>query len=145
MKKSIQSQNFFVSLVTLILLAFEANALSVNVGAEQIVSVLASKDAGAIISLFVLNFINPIMKLLSKTQEWDWGFLKSPNFWTQSLTVLLAAVAIFGLQLPEDAAPELVSAYYSQQFSIISVAVVINIINPIYHFLKSKQNDTEQA
>jgi len=145
MKKSIQSQNFFVSLVTLILLAFEANALSVNVGAEQIVSVLASKDAGAIISLFVLNFINPIMKLLSKTQEWDWGFLKSPNFWTQSLTVVLAAVAIFGLQLPEDAAPELVSAYYSQQFSIISVAVVINIINPIYHFLKSKQNDTEQA
>jgi hypothetical protein len=145
MKKSIQSQNFFVSLVTLILLAFEANALSVNVGAEQIVSVLASKDAGAIISLFVLNFINPIMKLLSKTQEWDWGFLKSPNFWTQALTVVLAAVAIFGLQLPEDAAPELVSAYYSQQFSIISVAVVINIINPIYHFLKSKQNDTEQA
>jgi hypothetical protein len=145
MKKSIQSQNFFVSLVTLILLAFEANALSVNVGAEQIVSVLASKDAGAIISLFVLNFINPIMKLLNKTQEWDWGFLKSPNFWTQSLTVVLAAVAIFGLQLPEDAAPELVSAYYSQQFSIISVAVVINIINPIYHFLKSKQNDTEQA
>ena len=145
MKKSIQSQNFFVSLVTLILLAFEANALSVNVGAEQIVSVLGSKDAGAIISLFVLNFINPIMKLLNKTQEWDWGFLKSPNFWTQALTVVLAAVAIFGLQLPEDAAPELVSAYYSQQFSLISVAVVINIINPIYHFLKSKQNDTEQA
>jgi len=145
MKKSIQSQNFFVSLVTLILLAFEANALSVNVGAEQIVSVLASKDAGAIISLFVLNFINPIMKLLNKTQEWDWGFIKSPNFWTQALTVVLAAVAIFGLQFPGDAAPELVSAYYSQQFSIISVAVVINIINPIYHFLKSKQNDTEQA
>lgn len=145
MKKSIQSQNFFVSLVTLILLAFEANALSVNVGAEQIVSVLASKDAGAIISLFVLNFINPIMKLLNKTQEWDWGFLKSANFWTQALTVVLAAVAIFGLQLPEDAAPELVSAYYTQQFSIISVAVVINIINPIYHFLKSKQDATEQA
>lgn len=143
MKKRIESQNFFVSLVTLLLLAFEANQLTVNVTAEQVVSVFASQDAGAIISLIFLNFLNPVMKILSKTQEWSWGFIKSANFWTQVVTVILAGVAIFGLQFPEGAAPELVEAYYSKQFSIISVAIVVNLINPIYHFIKGKKDVTE--
>jgi nitrous oxidase accessory protein NosD len=143
MKKRIESQNFFVSLVTLLLLAFEANQLTVNVSAEQVVSVFASQDAGAIISLIFLNFLNPVMKILSKAQEWSWEFLKSANFWTQVVTVALAGVAIFGLQFPEGAAPELVEAYYSKQFSIISVAIVVNLINPIYHFLKKKPDATE--
>jgi nitrous oxidase accessory protein NosD len=143
MKKRIESQNFFVSLVTLLLLAFEANQLTVNVSAEQVVSVFASQDAGAIISLIFLNFLNPVMKILSKAQEWSWEFLKSANFWTQVVTVALAGVAIFGLQFPEGAAPELVEAYYSKQFSIISVAIVVNLINPIYHFIKNKQDATQ--
>jgi len=143
MKKRIESQNFFVSLVTLLLLAFEANQLTVNVSAEQVVSVFASQDAGAIISLIFLNFLNPVMKILSKAQEWSWEFLKSANFWTQVVTVALAGVAIFGLQFPEGAAPELVEAYYSKQFSIISVAIVVNLINPIYHFFKNKQDATQ--
>jgi hypothetical protein len=143
MKKSIESRNFFVSLITLMLLAFEANSLSINLGADQVVSVLESRDAGAIISLLFINFLNPIMKLVSKAQEWSWDFLKSANFWTQLVTVGLAGTAILGLEYPADAAPELVQAYYTNQFSIISVAVVINLINPIYHFIKTKKDAAE--
>jgi hypothetical protein len=145
MKNSLKSQNFFVSLVTLLLLAFEANNLTVNINPEQVVDTLLSRDAGAIISLVVLNFANPILKLISNASSWSWGFTRSPNFWTQVVTVALAATALIGLEFPADAAPELVSAYYTNQFSIISVAVVINLINPIYHFLKGKKDVSIEA
>jgi hypothetical protein len=143
MKDSLKSQNFFVSLVTLVLLAFEANNLTLNVSADQIVDTFLTRDAGAILSLVVLNFANPILKLISRTAEWDWGFTRSANFWTQVATVVLAGIAIFGLEFPEGAGPELVQAYYTNQFSIISVAIVINLVNPIYHFLKKKENAAE--
>ena len=143
MKDSLKSQNFFVSLVPLVLLAFEANSLTLNVSADQVVDTLLSRDAGAILSLVVLNFANPILKLISRTSEWDCGFTRSANFWTQVATVVLAGIAIFGLEFPADAAPELVSAYYTNQFSVISVAIVINLVNPIYHFLKKKNNAAE--
>jgi hypothetical protein len=91
----------------------------------------------------VLNFANPILKLISKASEWSWDFTKSANFWTQVATVVLAGIAIFGLEFPEGAGPELVQAYYTNQFSIISVAIVINLVNPIYHFLKKKPDAAE--
>lgn len=140
MKNSLKSQNFFVSLVTLLLLAFEANNLSVNISAQTVVDTLLTRDAGAILSLLVLNFANPILKLISNASAWSWKFTRSPNFWTQIITVALAATALLGLEFPADAAPELVSAYYTNQFSIISVALVINLINPIYHFIKNKRD-----
>jgi hypothetical protein len=143
MKDSLKSQNFFVSLVTLVLLAFEANNLTLNVSAEQVVDTFLTRDAGAILSLVVLNFANPILKLISKASEWSWDFTKSANFWTQVATVVLAGIAIFGLEFPADAAPELVQSYYTNQFSIISVAIVINLVNPIYHFLKKKPDAAE--
>ena len=136
-KKSVlKSKNFLVSIITLVLLAFEANSLPINVKPEQIADVVLSQDFGAIIALVVMNFLNPIMKLATKATKWDWGFLKSPNFWTQGLTVVLVIIAAFGIDFPNNAAPALVTAYYSKQFSIIAMAILINVVNPIYHFIK---------
>jgi uncharacterized membrane protein len=139
-KKSVlQSKNFLVSVITLVLLAFEANSLQVNLKPEQVADVLLNRDVGAIVALIVMNFLNPIMKLATKAAKWDWGFLKSPNFWTQVLTVVLVLVAAYGIEFPENAAPALVTAYYSKQFSIIAMALVVNLINPLYHFFAKKK------
>ena len=139
-KKSVlQSKNFLVSIITLVLLAFEANSLQVNVKPEQVADVLLNRDLGAIIALVVMNFLNPIMKLATKAAKWDWGFVKSPNFWTQGLTVVLVLIASFGIDFPKNAAPALVTAYYSKQFTVIAMALLINVVNPIYHFVKDRQ------
>lgn len=143
-KSPLQSKNFLVSIITLVLLAFEANSLQVNVKPEQIADVLLNRDLGGIIALIVMNFLNPIMKLATKAAKWDWGFLKSPNFWTQGLTVILVLIATFGIDFPNNAAPALVTAYYSKQFTVIAMALLINIVNPVYHFIKDKQAKTTQ-
>lgn len=140
-KSPLQSKNFLVSVITLVLLAFEANSLQVNVKPEQVADVLLNRDLGAIIALIVMNFLNPIMKLATKAAKWDWGFVKSPNFWTQGLTVVLVLIATFGIQFPDNAAPELITAYYSKQFSVIAMALLINVINPVYHFIKNRQGN----
>jgi len=138
-KSPLQSKNFLVSIITLVLLAFEANSLPINVKPEQIADVLLNRDLGAIIALIMMNFLNPIMKLATKAAKWDWGFVKSPNFWTQGLTVILVLISTFGIDFPNNAAPALITAYYSKQFTVIAMALLINVVNPIYHFVKGRQ------
>jgi len=138
-KSPLQSRNFLVSIVSLVLLSFQANHINVDVGAGEIVDVVMSKDLGAILSLAVLNLINPIMKLASKSTTWDWGFTKSPNFWTQVLTVVLVLIAGVGIPFPENASAELITAWASKEFSVIAIAIIVNVANPLYHFFVKKK------
>jgi len=128
------SRNFFVSLISVFLLAFELNNLSLGAGAEQIIDTVTSGDVGRIAALFLVNFLNPILKLVQKTAEWSWAFLKSPNFWTQVITVILVALTGLGITFPDGAASGLVDAIFTGEFQVIAIAAVVNVLNPLYHF-----------
>lgn len=138
-KSPLQSRNFFVSIVSLILLAFQANKINFDIGAGEIVDVIMSKDLGAILSLAVVNLINPIMKLASKSTTWDWGFTRSANFWTQVLTVILVLIAGFGIPFPENASADLIAAWATKEFSVVAIAIILNVVNPLYHFFVKKK------
>lgn len=128
------SQNFFVSLISVFLFALDINNLGINVSAEQILEAIQSGESNAII-LIIVNLVNPILKLINRTAEWSWDFLKSQNFITQALTVLLLGATYFiGIQFPEGAATEVVGAFGTGAITAILAAVVINIVNPIIHF-----------
>ena len=128
------SRNFYVSLVTLVLLAFEANNLPININPGELVDTVLTRDLGGILSILLLNFLNPIMKLANKMATWSWAFLRSPNFWTQITTVLLSLIAVTGITFPEGAAAELVTSVFGGSFNVIAMAVLVNVINPLYHF-----------
>lgn len=134
LQATLSSQNFFVSLISVILLAFELNNLSLGVGAEQIVDTVSSGDVGRIAALFLVNFLNPILKLVQKTAQWTWGFLRSPNFWTQLATVVLVALSGLGIVFPDGAASGVVDAIFTGEFQAIGIALVVNVFNPLYHF-----------
>lgn len=141
-----ESRNFFVSLASLFLLALAIiTGDPVNVDPGAIIDALSSGELGSIISLFFVNLLNPIMKLIGKVQrgEINSDFLKSPNFITQAVTALLSGVSILGIVFPADAAGEVVNAFYTSDFVPIWVALGINILNPIYHFIKDKKNEPE--
>lgn len=133
-KATAGSQNFFVSLISLLLLTFELNGLSTGADPENIFDAITSGDAGRILSILLINFLNPILKLVQKQETWSWDFLKSVNFWTQAVTTILAAITIAGVAFPEGAAANLVEAIFGGTFQTIAVAVVVNILNPLYHF-----------
>lgn len=132
---TLESRNFFVSLVSIVLLALEANNLSLGTDAGTIIDTVASADVGRIVSLVLVNFLNPIMKIVTKTASWSWDFLKSPNFWTQVATVVLVGLSLLGILFPEGAAANIVQAIFGKEFLAIAVALVINLINPLYHFI----------
>jgi hypothetical protein len=41
------------------------------------------------------------MKVIRKEVQWNFGLLKSPNFWVQALTVILMLVVGLGTVFPE--------------------------------------------
>ena len=142
---TLDSRNFFVSLVSVILLAFEANNLAIDADPGSIVDVVTGGDIGRIVSIFFLNFFNPIMKLINKTASWSWAFLKSPNFWTQIVTALLIGISGFGLIFPESAAADLVNAIFGGEFQSIALAIVLNVLNPLYHFFFDRDKEPSPA
>jgi hypothetical protein len=142
-QETMGSKNFFVSLTTLILLVLEANGLGIDATGGEIVDAISSQDIGAIISVVVLNLLNPITKLLQQGVNWSWAFLKSMNFWTQAVTTVLVGVTLAGITFPESAANSIVEAVFSNEFNAIGTTIVINILNPLYHFFFDKPKEEE--
>ena len=137
---TLNSRNFFVSIISIILLMLEFNDLSTGVDAETIWEAFTSADLGRILSIVLVNFLNPIMKIIRGEASWSFGFLKSKNFWTQSLTAIFVLLAGLGIVFPDGAASALVEAIFGGQFEIISLAIVVNIINPLWHFIFDRDN-----
>lgn len=148
MKQTLDSRNFFVSLVSLILLAFTSNGLEIGVDADQIVSTINGQDMGAIVALLAVNFFNPVLKIFSKGFDFKWTFFKSPNFITQVITVVLSLVSLLGVVFPAEAATAVSDSLLTREFLPIAMALVINVANPVWHFFfdpgTSKVNSSNQ-
>jgi len=133
------SRNFFVSFVSVLLLMLEMNGLGTGADPGNIVDAITSADLGRILSILLLNFLNPIMKIIQKQVEWSWDFLRSPNFWTQVATTLLIGITMFGIAFPDGAAADLVDAIFGGEFQVIAIALIINVLNPLWHFFFDKK------
>lgn len=143
-KNRLDSSNFFVTLITLILLPLMANGLDLPLPADevadQLVTAVSAGDIGAIIAVVLPNIINPVMYWINNAWSgWSWGFLKSVNFWTQALTAILILLTGFGLMFPEGAAANLIDSLFGGEITAIILALVVNIINPFIHFFKGKK------
>jgi len=136
---TLNSRNFFISLLSVLLMAIELNGFNVSTDAGQIYDAIDAGQVSTIVSIFFVNFLNPILKLASKTASWSWGFLKSPNFLTQVATVLLVGLAGLGIAFPDGAAAAVVDSIFQGGFQTIVVALVINILNPLYHFFFDRE------
>ncbi len=129
------SRNFYVSLVSIVLFIFDFNQLGLNLTPEAIVDAILSGDSNALL-LMLVNFINPILKIINNTAEWSWSFLRSWNFWIQVGTgVLFAATLYIGIEFPDNAVTEISEALQSGVIGTITLAFVVNILNPILHFI----------
>lgn len=142
---TLNSRNFFVSLISIILMAIELNGFNVNVEPGQIYDAIDLGQVSTIVSIFFVNFLNPILKLASKAASWTWDFLKSPNFITQVITVILIGLTGLGIVFPQGAAANVVDAIFQGGFETIMVALVVNIINPLYHFFFDRDDGADEV
>lgn len=141
-KSTLESKNFFVSLLTLAFMFLGSNEIFLNVTPEQLVDQLENGSLFTIIvSIIIPNLFNPVLKIIQKIKDgsFTWDFLKSVNFWTQVITVvLLGSTLLFPFEFPTDAAGNLVTAWDAGFIPFLG-AVVVNIINPIWHFFTGKK------
>lgn len=141
MKSRLDSLNFQTSVVTLFLIALSAFGIEINLNAEDVVRELIAKNMDWIVTIGAPSLVTIVFKLVKKVQEKSLHFkdlFKSLNFVTQLGTVVLVLLSGIGIMFPPDASQSLVSAIFDGGFIAIATAVVINIINPLWHFFFDK-------
>lgn len=123
----LESRNAFVTYISIILLGLSYNSIPVEFTPNQIIDMFVGKNAGEILAVLLLNFFNPLSKMINKLikKEWSWGFIKdSQNFITQ-LTTLLALI---------------IGAFMDQMAAGIIVSILLQLWNLVTHLSKKPQN-----
>lgn len=124
------SENFLVTGLSLLLLALQANNIETGYTAEGIVALFQDANLTSILVLLIVNFLNPIIKLVNKIvkKEWSWAFLRSQNFQTQILSV---ATILFSLFLDEVSTG-------------IVTTIVLNVWNLVAHLIQKNEPNEQQ-
>lgn len=136
-KESLDSQNFFTNLLTVLFIALNFNGAGLPTELPvSIIDAIMAGDFNNLIFIALPSLINSILKI-TRT-GWSWGFWKTQNFWAQILTVLFIGLAAYGVIVPDNAVAELLSAFMSKELSAIIIALVINVVNPLTYIFFDK-------
>lgn len=132
------SRNFLVSILTLIGLFVTGQGLDWNVDNSALANQLVGQHLSTILVVLGTNIGLPIVNLVRKaiTTGLDTSILKSVNFITHVLSAVLIGVSVFGIMFPDGAAADLVNSIAGGQITVILTAIVVNLVNPIIHFLR---------
>lgn len=135
---SFDSKNFFVNLITVLFIALNANDAGIPLDlAPEAYEAIRSGNLTLILVTLLPNLINPITKVFGK--PFSWSFLSSQNFIINMATVVLLGVSGLGILFPDNAAQQLIEAIFGKDFQTIAIALVINIVNPIYIWFKNRK------
>lgn len=140
-KTRLESQNFLTNMVTLLFIALGALGVETTLDPEATVVGILSKDVEFLVTILVPGLITIIFKVSQNIQAgtFDWKKLfKSPNFITQGITVLAALLGTIGIMLPETAPMELTNAIFGGSIAVLVSAIVLNVINPVWHWLQDR-------
>lgn len=124
------SQNFLITALSLLLLALQSNNIETGYTAEGIVDLFKDANLTSIVVLLLVNFLNPIIKLVNSIikKEWSWAFLRSQNFQTQILSV---GTILFSLFLDEVSTG-------------IVTTIVLNVWNLVAHLIQKNEPNEQQ-
>ena len=122
----LSSTNAFVTYTSILLLMASFNGVDFGFTADEIVAMFQDKNVTQIFSVILLNFLNPISKLVKKINdgEWSWDFWKSQNFITQAMTVVTL----------------IISAYLGEELAGVVTSLAIQIYNFVNHLVKKATN-----
>lgn len=140
MKKTrLESQNFLTNVVILAFIALGINGIETTLDPAVTVQELLAKNMEFVVQIFVPALITIGAKVWKNVQAGTFSFkamIKSPNFIAQAIVVLAGILGGIGIVLPETAPQELTTAIFGGSVIAIIGAVIANVLNPLWHFLK---------
>lgn len=128
-------------MVTLLFIALGVQGIDTTLDPEATVVGILSKDVEFLVTILVPGLITILFKVSQNIQAgtFDWRKLfKSPNFITQAITVLAGVLGTIGIILPETAPQELSGAIFGGSIAALVSAIVLNVINPIWHWIQDR-------
>lgn len=145
-KATMNSRNFLVNIVTLVMLVFTGAGYEITADPVAVAEGIASGNATVVLGILVPIIFNIVTKLAQNAWAWNWGFLKSSNFWVQFATVVLVGVTAYvGIEFAEDAAGNVITSFDATNIIPFIIALLMNIINPIVHFFKKDKEENESS
>lgn len=125
---------FFTSIIT------ESIGVPLDVNLFELIKQTVAGNLEYIVTFTVPSITNLYLKIRQKylNNELDWRkIFKSKNFLTFLLTAVVGLITIIsGIVFPENIGSELTSAIWSGNITLIILAVVMQVINPIIHFIQ---------
>lgn len=145
MKKlfSLQSPNLWVNILNLVLsviaiagveLPQNPNSLSLD-----IVNTLNTSGVIAVLGLVFVNVASPIYHAVIKNKFSLKNVLASSNFYIQAGTLALAALAYWGLYLPDGTVEQVVGYIFAKDYGSLLGVLFLNVFNPLIRFLKDRK------
>lgn len=119
------SKNFFVSLISIILLAFSSNSIETGYTAEGLYSLFNGKVGNELVTTVLLFAFNSGFKIYLSVKEkgFSFAFLKSSNF----VAALISVISI------------VIGGVMQEPLSGIVIALATQVVNLVYHlFLPPK-------
>ena len=142
MKKTrLESQNFLTNVIILALMGLGVNGIDTTLNPEEFTFALLARDIDFLVSVALPAIITIVFKVTKNIQAGTFSFakmIKSPNFITQAITALSLLVGGIGIILPPDAPQALTGAIFTGSIGVIIAAVVLNVLNPVWHWLQDR-------
>jgi hypothetical protein len=138
-KTRLESTNFLTNMVILVFIALGVNGIETTLDPVQTVQEVMAKNMEFIIQILIPALITIGAKVTKNIQAGTFSFkamIKSPNFISQAIVVLAGILGGIGIMLPETAPTELTTAIFGGSVIAIIGAVIANVLNPLWHFLK---------
>ena len=124
------SQNFFITILSIVLLGLQSNGIETGYTADGIFALFEDQNLTSALVLVVINFLNPIIKLVNSIvkKTWSWAFIRSQNFQTQLLSVVTILLSLF----------------LDEVSTGIVISIVLNIWNLVVHLIEKNESNEQQ-
>lgn len=138
------SPGFWMTLITAVLSMAATGgvefAIPVGEIANQLVTTFNSSGIYAVLGIIVVNIAGPIYNFMRKKIPFNWNNIwSSTTTWIAVGSIAVAALVMWGFQIPENTPSEIASAIVARNWALLGALGAGNLIVPVVRWIKERQ------
>lgn len=144
----LRSINFLNSIVTVLLILLGANGLDLGYDPLAGVQEILAKNWEFVLTVMLPSTSTFILRLIDKLKNKEltlrsffMNVFQNENSLTQLLTIVFGVLVMLGIAIAPTVGAELANAIAQGSIFMILSIVITQVLNPIWHFIKNRNND----